>query len=511
MTAPLFLLALSLQATPQPAAPSDTVEVRTESSVRAPEVVVYERARAGVVRVRAGLSHGTGFIIRREGLGELIVTNDHVIAGASSVSVILDSLTRVPAQVVVRGRDEDLALLRIHPGVCDGCAPLQMAALDRLDEQVRPGVRVVALGFPLTQHLTMTSGIVASVRDGAVISDVNINPGNSGGPLIAFSGEVVGVNTFLEEGRAGPGISGSIAITELEPLLEEAADTLASLPAVDSTLLPVMADESYPVARLRSMARSVSIERYNEQLEEMEAGDFRIRLATPVSHFVAVREYGQEVGAERRERERRAGVPEEELFSALEPYRSWVRYVGNRTQPAVTLEVRSETKEKLGSAFARAFAGGGQAKFKFKGDVGSVRLYRNGTLVEPLLGGPRVNPVFIDNPLMELKDVVGEGYYAYRPETFRPDSLGVPPSIVVAIEDLKEPEENLENRYELPPKAVARVWNDFEGYFQSVDPGGSFTPSNPDLFKSMCDERERWPDDWPPPGRDEDRPFCDDI
>lgn len=455
---------------------------------------VYKQAESAVVRVQAGLSRGTGFLVGPE---HLIVTNDHVVSGSKDVSVILPPAdtgpaTRVPAKVAATNRSRDLAVLRINPDQCVGCQPLPLAG-----EPPEPGTRVAAMGFPLSQPLTITSGIVAAIREGAIISDVTLNSGNSGGPLLSLDGRVVGVNTF-RAGQSGEAtnISGSLLVSQVRPLLKEARN--APLPKPDT--LPVTPSEPYRITDLRKTASSVDTSAYEEAMKVRSGGGFQIKLSTPVSPFVELRE----IGAKRRRREQEARmVPVDRLYSSRNSYRSWERYVGNRTSPLVAVEVIPKYSETTGSIFGRAFTKGlvgvsPQAKLEFEGDVGSVRLFRNGKLVEPVVGGIHFNEAFIDNPVARLSDVVGQGYYAYRPDVFRPDSTGTPPSIVIWITDLMtEGEMSLATRFELPPGLVARAWNDFEQYYSAVEPDQPFIRAKPKLFQSWCDDRDRWPSSWP--------------
>lgn len=454
----------------------------------------YKRAESAVVQVQAGLSRGTGFLVSPD---YLIVTNDHVISGSEDVSVILpqpDSgvATRVRATVAASNRDRDLAVLRINPDQCRGCQPLPLA-----EELPKPGTRVAAMGFPLSQPLTITSGIVAAIREGAIISDVTLNSGNSGGPLLSLDGRVVGVNTF-RSGQSGEAtnISGSLLVSQLKPLLKQARE--APLPEADT--LPVVSSEVYRVSYLRKAASSVDTSAYEEAMSARSGGGFQIRVSTPVSPFVEARG----IGAKREKREQKERmVPVERLFSSRASYRSWERFVGNRTSPLIAIEVIPKVSETTGSIFERAFSEAlvgvqGQAELEFEGDVGSVRLFRNGKLVLPVVGGIHFNEAFIDNPAISLTDVVGQGYYAYRPEIFRPDSTGTPPSIVIWVTDLMtEGEMSLATRFELPPEIVARAWNDFEQFYSAVEPDQPFIRAKPELFQSWCDHRDRWPSSWP--------------
>jgi S1-C subfamily serine protease len=141
---------------------------------------------------------GTGIIIDREGQ---VLTSAHVVDGAASLSVTLDSGTRLPARM--QGLDPvlDLALLRVETK-----APLAAARLGD-SATVRVGDEVVALGNPLGLDQTMTRGIVSGLNrtlPGAadqpmLQTDAPINPGNSGGPLVDRCGTVIGINTFISE------------------------------------------------------------------------------------------------------------------------------------------------------------------------------------------------------------------------------------------------------------------------------------------------------------------------
>jgi S1-C subfamily serine protease len=141
---------------------------------------------------------GSGFVIDKEGH---LLTNAHVVDGAASLHVTLDSREKVSARVVGMDPVLDLALLRIDTKVSVTTARLGDSST------IRVGDEVVAIGNPLGLDQTMTRGIVSgvnrilpSVSDQAMIqTDAPINPGNSGGPLVDRCGAVVGINTFISE------------------------------------------------------------------------------------------------------------------------------------------------------------------------------------------------------------------------------------------------------------------------------------------------------------------------
>ena len=157
-------------------------------------------------------ARGSGFIISADGY---IVTNNHVVKNATSVSVTLDDGTTLKAKVVGHDSGTDIALLKVKPS-----AKLSFVQLGESDD-VQPGEWVIAVGNPYGLGGSVTAGIVSArgrdIGDGPYESfiqvDAPINRGNSGGPLITQDGKVVGVNTaILSPGSGGGSIGIGFAI-----------------------------------------------------------------------------------------------------------------------------------------------------------------------------------------------------------------------------------------------------------------------------------------------------------
>src|SRR6185295_2381801 len=151
---------------------------------------------------------GSGFIIGTNGD---IITNRHVVQGASKVTVTMNDGKEYSAQVVGKDAQTDVAVVRMDKTP----ANLVVARLGD-SEKLEVGEWVVAVGSPLGLEQTVTAGIVSGkgrpgrhvqmsgkrVR-GYIQTDAKINPGNSGGPLVNLDGEVVGVNTLIQVGAGG--------------------------------------------------------------------------------------------------------------------------------------------------------------------------------------------------------------------------------------------------------------------------------------------------------------------
>jgi len=141
-------------------------------------------------------SLGSGFIIDPSGL---VVTNNHVIADADEINVILNDGTKLPAQLVGKDTKSDLALLRVKAD-----KPLKAVAFGDSDK-LRLGEWVIAIGNPFSLGGTVTAGIVSARNrdiqsgpyDNYIQTDAAINRGNSGGPLFNLNGEVIGINTAI--------------------------------------------------------------------------------------------------------------------------------------------------------------------------------------------------------------------------------------------------------------------------------------------------------------------------
>ncbi len=156
-----------------------------------------------------GVATGSGFLIDNEGH---IVTNNHVVEGATKVEVKLGSSdTEHEAEVVGTDPATDLALLKVDVPA-DQQHPLSLGD----SSKVSVGDPVVAIGNPFGLDRTVTAGIVSALQrqiqapNGFAIShviqtDAAINPGNSGGPLIDSSGSVIGINSQIQTGGSGDG------------------------------------------------------------------------------------------------------------------------------------------------------------------------------------------------------------------------------------------------------------------------------------------------------------------
>jgi putative serine protease PepD len=196
---------------------------------------IYQQASPGVVAIQAtGTGGGTdffgnqqqqsdsgsGIVLSRDGL---ILTNNHVIDGASTITVQVGGSGGPEHSATVVGTDpnSDLALIRVNDASALNLHPLALAD----SSTVQVGDPAYAIGNPYGLDQTLTTGVVSALArriqapDGAAIAgviqtDAALNPGNSGGPLLDATGRVIGVNSQIQTGSQGSSSSseGSVGV-----------------------------------------------------------------------------------------------------------------------------------------------------------------------------------------------------------------------------------------------------------------------------------------------------------
>lgn len=213
---------------PQLVAQSNTITIGSIYNKVSPSVVkITTVVKSGNGRFStSGEATGTGIILDTNGN---ILTNNHVIANATSLKVELSDGSQYNATVVGTAPQDDLAVIKTDaPG-----GALVPATLSD-SSTVKVGDEVIAIGYPYGLGQSVTSGIVSGLNrseasssgsrslNGLIQIDAAINPGNSGGPLLNTEGQVIGINTMLEgpvEGFTGVGLA--IPINNAKALLDQ--------------------------------------------------------------------------------------------------------------------------------------------------------------------------------------------------------------------------------------------------------------------------------------------------
>ncbi|KAM3115446.1 HhoA/HhoB/HtrA family serine endopeptidase [Phormidesmis sp. 146-33] len=202
-------------------------------------------ARSRSAQGRQSRGTGSGFIIKSDGL---IMTNAHVVDGATSVTVTLRDGREFAGRVLGEDRLTDVAVVKIQAN------NLPTVGLGNSD-QLKPGEWAIAIGNPLGLDNTVTAGIISGTgrssseigspdrRVSFIQTDAAINPGNSGGPLLNQRGEVIGMNTAIIGGAQGLGFA--IPINRAQQI----ANQLIAKGGVDHPYLGVQMTDLSPANR----------------------------------------------------------------------------------------------------------------------------------------------------------------------------------------------------------------------------------------------------------------------
>ena len=266
---------------------------------------IYERAKDGVVLVststqtpfgQGGGGTGSGFLIDDEGH---VLTNQHVVDNAQSVTVRFPDGDEIDARVVGADASSDVAVLELET-VPSGVTPLELGA----SESLEIGDLVVAIGSPFGLEGTVTSGIVSALHreiaapdgftiDGAIQTDAAINPGNSGGPLLDGQGRVIGINSQIASSSGGnEGIGYAVPIETAK----EVADALIAGRAIERPFLGVQLAESDDGAQVAGVTDGSPADRAGlQQGDVITEVEGEPATADDVRRAVAEREPGDEL------------------------------------------------------------------------------------------------------------------------------------------------------------------------------------------------------------------------
>jgi Do/DeqQ family serine protease len=181
--------------------------------------------RSGIPTQQMQQSLGSGVII--DGKQQLVLTNAHVIEGATAIQVLLQDGRSFDADMVGSDPDFDLAVLRLKNAADLPEAPMASSA------DIMPGETVIAIGNPFGFGHTVTTGVVSALNRSIkteqgvftdfIQTDAAINPGNSGGPLLNIEGQLIGVNTAIFAKAEGIGFA--IPIDKAKRAVAELLDT----------------------------------------------------------------------------------------------------------------------------------------------------------------------------------------------------------------------------------------------------------------------------------------------
>jgi putative serine protease PepD len=301
--------AVALERDSDPAAGGSADSNEPVAETTSSTAALYKRVKDAVVEVRTGAGGetpfgeqapqegtGSGFVIDEEGH---IVTNQHVVEGASSVRVEFVDGTEVDAEVVGTDPSTDIAVLDVDRPSSE-LTPLRFAATGALEV----GNSVIVLGSPFGLEGTLTTGVISAVGreiqspngftiENAVQTDAALNRGNSGGPVLDTQGRVVGVAAQI---RSESGGSDGVGYAIPGDTAKRVADELIADGKVEHAYLGVSLEDDGP-ARLVSVVDRSPAARAGLRVGDLviEVGGKPIETGDALREAIAAKKPGDEL------------------------------------------------------------------------------------------------------------------------------------------------------------------------------------------------------------------------
>ncbi len=418
----------------------------------------FNRLQTSVVTVWSETSHGTGFLIDKEGL---VMTNQHVVGASQFISVQFDSKRKIPAVLLAASPEKDVAILWIN---LDALPDATIATIAKLDSSEEPaiveGERVFTIGSPLNQRKIITTGVASKIEERAILSDININPGNSGGPLFNSVGEVVGITTFGDVSRSSAGVSGIVRIEEAMSLIDDARKKMAEVQKPQAKLLPVDPTDTFPLEAIKDIATA---KKFDSDRYYLSIDDFNINLLTPTLKYRIQTEAEREAAKTREKRNKKDGAIQG-TFRPFEDFYGWREYVGEY-KPILIIRATPALGESFWGAVGRGVAANygirTQAKLRFKTDFYKMRLMCGDKEVEPIHPGKIAHILSESNYLVSIKDATFEGLYSYPADAISPQCGKV------TLEMYSEKKPTEAKVKVLSEKTVTKIAMDFAPYLDS--------------------------------------------
>ena len=418
---------------------------------------LYERLSPSIVKVEVDSGHGSGFLIDPRGL---IATNHHVVQNTRFLAVQFPNLVSARAEIVSLSSRYDLAILKVHRKFVKGLPPLMFISQEK-EDNIKPGLPVVAFGSPLGLTFLATQGIVSKVEERTLLGDFLLEPGNSGGPLVSLDGEVIGVNTFGVQS-----IGGAVRVSFLRRLLDELGEDQVTAVEVSDEPMRRLSEKRYPTELLK-----VKVLQGEPDSKEYQynAGKFIVTVLTPVV-IGKLATQNELLQAENRYKRRGRKIHDPSYRAMDELFYEWHRSAAPSLRMDVTIHVQPQVGQTFKSRFSQALAAGLsqvlaagsgaygiRGEYEFKGEFYRFEAYRDGQLIEPIRPGRYITENTLDGPLAKFIDEAYTGRYVYAPEDFMTGN-----EFRFVVYNAKKPEERHHQKlFKARSKLVKQIRSDF--------------------------------------------------
>jgi S1-C subfamily serine protease len=408
--------------------------------------------QASVLAIWTPTNRASGFVVDAAGL---VVTNQRLIGGETSVEVQPAPAVKVVGQVLAADQARDVAVIWINPKVIASVAPLPLACSEASKLTVSMDEELFAIAAPMRGPKTMTSGTVGRIDSAAIFTDAPLPPGSPGGPVFKAPGDLVGITSVVDDERDGAArdsrlnarVVRAADVCEVLSAAQQKLKTGAAPPA--ETALPVEPATPFPVDALREGAK-----RGTESLTayQVSSSSFDVTFITPPLTYAA-----QYPSAQKRttSRDTRKPEPEQDLVRPLIDFSNWTDYVSD-FPPVLLVRVTPRLTEGFWTMMARGAARTQGVSIppikRIKSGFGRLRAFCGDSEVTP------IHPFKLAQQFPGHDDVVYEGLYVFAPDALRPDCA----SVKLVLYSEKEPDKGETKVIE--PAIVERAWQDFAPY-----------------------------------------------
>ena len=408
--------------------------------------------RDSVVAVWTPETRASGFVVDAAGL---VMTNQRIIGGVSSVEVQLTPSVKVAARVLTADRERDVAVLWIDPAVLASVRPVPLdCAAGSKPQPLADGQKVVALGAPFRAQKDLSIGEVIHVEPQTSVADFRLAPGSIGGPVFSTGGSVVGLSSVVDDqderrrrdSRIVPVGNACEVVKAAEKAMQTADRPLA-------THLPVEPSLSLPADALAAAAqRRIG----NLSAYQMSSSDFDVAFLTPVMVYNA--QHNTPQATTRAAAGSRRGPDTD--------FGDWSDYFAD-VPPVLVVRVTPKMAESFWTTIARGAAytqGVALPPIKhFKPGFSRLRTFCGDVEVTP------IHPFTLQQRVSET-DAIREGLYVFDPQALGPHCK----SVRLVLSSEKEP--GKEETRTVDPQVIERIWQDFGSYRALVATGSDGRP-----------------------------------
>jgi Trypsin-like peptidase domain len=429
-------------------AAADSVTPRTP--VVAPNTAganILARWQDSVVELWTSTTHASGFVVGASGW---IATNQRVVASATSVEVQLTPALKVAGTVVAAQPGRDVAIIRIDPGALASVAPVALLCSSPSPPPAAEQ-RVFAIGVPLRQPKSVSSGTLGRVGPHALETDLDLEPGSAGGPAFDADGTVLGVTSIVDGSderrldyrvvRAGDVCA---VMAAAEKLAKDAAPPSAAR-------LPVEPTRPFPPGALEAIAKQHASSR-SPYLAS--SSDFDVAFITPGLVYAARHQTRPTSLPERTMRTRLPDPEAEQRARALMDFGRWSDYFADYP-PVLLVRVTPRLVEGFWKMVARGAAqtqGMSLPPMKhFKSGFARMQAFCDNTEVTP------IHPFLLERPISDT-NTIDEGLYVFDPGALTPDCG----SVRLVLYSQKSPDNG--ETLTVDDKLLQQVWQDFAAY-----------------------------------------------